>query len=236
MFLEGDRKSGLRRFIDRVKMLADEQSHRMDRLVSVHVDENVLAEAFTQACNSIEFHKIPIERASHYKELAHLAYWIAELKPVSLLPPMKPATLVELLGPTSGARLLDAVAGLPDEDPSFRRRSRAYKKYARYPISEAIAVEFIAYFAEVEAQLKISGERRDEVRAELTRRHTRFRAIFFGRVAENMILALRFHTFASRSFSTLVESVFAFEDVEDDGIDRVAAEPDPRQVRGRRPA
>lgn len=215
-----DPDEGLKRFVDHVKELADAQAREIG--LTVHVDENILAQVFARACISAEYHQIPVPEMSHYKELAHLAYWTGSLKPISIVPPMSPENIRQWVTDALGRALFGPGAIPKAASDAFDRASEAYQRYSVYPISETVAVHFITHFAAVEAQQKMRKIKRAADREAAAARHQAFSEILYPdadenservSVIENMVNMLRFHTLAPRAFAIFVEAVFAFEGV-----------------------
>lgn len=195
-------------FYDKLYRLGEVYSLEVEQVVNL--DKDIVHEAFAAALSSAQFHQItPLSKLSHYKELAHLAFWIAELKPFAIPAPVEPKFHIHW------GR---AAAGATGEEPpptkaalrSFERATQQHAKFATYPINEHIALEFITNLAEAELERKL--QRKDKTsKAEIRTRFAYFQSKLNDGLIDDLVKSLRFHAFAPRSFATMIEAIFAFE-------------------------
>jgi len=184
--------------------------------LQVTVDEDVADEAFAAALSSALYHQIKIEELSYLKELAHLGFWVAELKPVSISDPLPPEEYVKW-----ASHATDGAIPILDPSPaaleSFDRALALRSKFATYSVNELVALDFICMSAEAAACV-----RRDELQAhdnandgsealEVAERAAYFRSKLHGPLYDDLAMGLRFHGFTPRAFATLIEAIFAFE-------------------------
>lgn len=144
MFLYPDPLVGRAFLQAKVKMLADEHAKALK--LPILIDQAILFEAHDAARGTALFHQIPLGQISHFKELAHVGFWISHLKPISIQEPVSPSQIMRWLG-------IAAQGNSAELAPAYKRytaAARAYKKEATFPISEYVALELVAHFVEAE--------------------------------------------------------------------------------------
>ncbi len=97
-------------------------------------------------------------------------------------------------------------------DTKYKAAKEQYLKYATSAISEAIALELIAYFMKAEFLRKLGNVSSSTAREFFEAQNNAFLTTFFeDGVYDQIVKGLRYHIFTPRSFATLIEAVFAFE-------------------------
>ena len=212
MYLFPNQYEGLALLQDKFLNYADLHSKEIN--LTLVVDKGLIAEAFQAACGSAQFHQIKLEHLSHYKELAHIGFWISQLKPIWIEPPYSPEFFIEQAKLAAQQAVFGHSAVNPPAAKAYSRANEAYRKHATFPISEFLALRFIADGIETEFLRKCRDLKDDEHRAVVMRRFNHFKIVLQSKVIKDVAMALRFHVFTPRSFATLVESIFAFEGFE----------------------
>ena len=212
MFFHPDPQAGRGLLEKKLRLFADE--HAKSLKLPIWIDQALVHEAFDAAYSTVDFHKIPLGKINHYKELAHVGFWVSRLKPLSIQAPVTPDYFIKWVG----AALKCAVEGnQADLAPVWKRydaAAKAYKKHAVFPISEYVALQLIGHFIEAEFRRKADAIKDPAIKAVVEERLVFFKATLYGRVFPQLVQGLRFHVFTPRSFATLVEAVFAFDGLE----------------------
>ncbi len=209
-----DREAGIKLLSQKVLKLADQHANRLG--LALRLEPNILAQAYDAALGSAMFHKIPLEKLSHFKELAHIGFWIAELKPVTATPPSTAKHLLDRAKLLTHERVEGNTAALAFAEELYTEAERKYCDKTAEPISEYIALQFIASVIEAEFDFKIhemkaAGKDQDYIDL-IAKRGAHFKTILYSpNVFGDIVSALRFHIFTPRSFATLIETLFAFE-------------------------
>lgn len=203
MFFEiGD--AALPKLRDHVKRLCDSISH--ERHVSLLVRESTLFDCLESAKISATFHHIPLENLSHYKELAHIGFWIAKLKPVSLASPITSQFILKGLldwGDRVVSGFSAKVIRLAD-DPIG-----PYKAALGFPLNEFIAMTLIWEACEARWEFALNQLEDDGKKRFHEERVGYLRNRFFRELLHDLAVSLRFHTYTSRTFATTVESLLS---------------------------
>jgi hypothetical protein len=202
-------EDGMAVFEERLLKEADELSRELG--VKLRLDQNIVREAFAAAWGSVRFHQIPLKRLSHYKELAHLAFWVAELKPITLVPPKSPADLLRWTSLAVSEVFEGNSASYTQASLKFDESQQQYSKHATFPVSEYVALKFLCNLAEQDFLRHIETIKDPDHSETVAKRQNYFKAVLYGGLFENVMSALRFHIFTPRSFATLIDSIFAFE-------------------------
>src|SRR4051812_13623588 len=77
----------------------------------ISISEARLVDVLASARSTSEFHNIDPSRLSLYKEFAHIAYWIVQHKPISILTPNTKKMLLDGAADVIKAKLKQAVSG-----------------------------------------------------------------------------------------------------------------------------
>lgn len=212
MYFHPNCDAGRERLHKKLLLYADQFSKEIE--LPVLLDEAVVNEAFDAAYGSAQFHRIPLGEISHYKELAHIGYWLAELKPISIEPPRSPQYFIDWLKEAADEVVFGNRARLRRVDQAYRRALEYHSNFQAYPTSEHLALRFIADGLESEMERKISEIKDDDKRDIVRKRFEHFKQVFYRDTFKNIVEGLRFHVFTPRSFATLIETVYAFEGYE----------------------
>jgi len=187
--------------------------------LSLRFEPNQVRKAFREAKVSGQ----PLERLSYQAELAHIGFWISEFKPVTVQPPMKFSTVMHkaklylhetIVG--GGADQIVAEAKRDEKNAPFRKEykeaERIYARHATAPISERISALLIISLISAEVRRRIGLLKTPTVEEHLLQHHTEFiRKVIKDGVLDKVVEGLRYHIFTPQSFTTLIESIFAFE-------------------------
>lgn len=194
------------------------KAHAVRLGVPLRLEPNLVVQAYDAAISTALFHKIPLDELSHRKELAHLGFWVAELKPISISPPQRPKYFVQKAALALDEALGGNTAALVSPRPSvkankkYQRAEEAYVNTATFPICEYIALEFIQSMMECEFLRKQKNNKDSGLKSLYEDRHEYFNSVLLEQgVFMDIVNGLRFHIFTPRSFATLIEALFAFE-------------------------
>lgn len=200
-----------RDFKDVIQRTADEFCSATGLII--RIKSSLLDEAYSCALSTLRFHNITLKKVNQYKVIAHLAYWIHRLQPVRFASPSMIAAVAD--------RILDATSSVSDDKAGLKRsrkmfdaEMRKYRNvsshYTIFPINEYVA--WILIYDEIGVvwrEMLDQGKYKDKREVYQLAIHTaedRYRSQM-----DELIWSLRYHTYSSRSFSTLVEALFRIE-------------------------
>jgi hypothetical protein len=188
---------------------ADELSQRLK--VTLQLDPDVVREVFAAATASIRTHNIPLKQISCRKEAAHLGFWTAELKPISVKPPLSPREIIDRAGHMLARRIHGPRAVSERASELYDIARRTYVDQSIFPVSEYVAMSLIRTLLE-----SLFLQQMDQCEDAAMLKIYQGRNDYFGQTLSNgvfdsIVQGLRFHIFTPRSFATLIESVFSFE-------------------------
>lgn len=179
----------------------------------IRAKSSLLDEAYSSALSTLKFHNIELENVNHYKVIAHLAYWIHRLQPVRFASPSMIAEVADKIFSATGLVVTDKT-GLRKARRMFDTELKKYRStsshFTIFPINEYVA--WILIYDEIgvvwrEVLEKGEFEKvRDSVQVAIHTAEDRYK-----NQMDDLIWSLRYHTYSSRSFSTLVEALFRVE-------------------------
>jgi len=189
-------------------VLAHAQRHSKRFGVPTFVEYNYICQVYDAAVCTAKFHQIDLDKLSHKKELAHLGFWIADLKPVTFEPPPRSDNILTRISELWGKGVSASSKG--EVEGRISAADEAYLKAIVFPINESICIEFIMHYMYLNLVDKIKNF--DAAgQASYEDNYQAFMNTFMhDKVFENIMFGLRYHVFTPRSFATLIESVFAF--------------------------
>lgn len=207
--LLGPVEEGVRLFEDAIRKQADHLAQELG--VTLTLDPDVVREVYAAASASITTHNIPLEKISDRKEAAHLAFWTAELKPVSVKSPLSPSEFIDRAQHFFQDRVHGPHAIMQRASELYGSAKASYVKNSIFPVSEYVAMSFIRTGMESVFREQTSKDIDQGLLKMYKERNEYFRSILTHSVFNAIVQGLRFHIFTPRSFATLIESVFALE-------------------------
>jgi len=189
-----------------IKELAQTQSEIMG--LSLRIEANLLRKAFSEAQRTAA----PLDKLSYQAELAHIAFWISEFKPISVTPPMTVQTAID----NAALFCLDTVAGPRADEIPFERKYAekldAYLRLATSPVSETVSFYFVLHSVEAEVRERVTKIPRESARKDLLEEHTAFQnMVLTAGPMKKIIRGLRYHLYTPQSFATTMEALFALD-------------------------
>lgn len=201
MFFD-DPKFGRIRFHDEVVRLATEVSEEF--WFSIRYKRSLIDTAYACAKGTVSFHGIEANQTNHFKELAHLAYWLCRMKPLRIEPPQNIQSIIEEMA--QGAQ--EAIFG--EQAFPEREYNTAVENFLRnllFPINEYCAVMLCYDFIKLGwgAQFDVieDPKYRDIVKDRMDFLGVRFE----NKVADELIWSLMYHNFSARGFAVMLEGV-----------------------------
>lgn len=177
----------------------------------IRAKSSLLDEAYSSAMSTLRFHNIKPRNINHYKVIAHLAYWIHRLQPVRFASPSMMADVAEKIFAALDQTVSDK-PGLQRSKIMFDDEMSKYRtvsnQYTIFPINEYVA--WILIYDEIgvvwREVLQQEKHKHDTAQLAVHTVEDRYRSQM-----DDLIWSLRYHTFSSRSFSTLVEAIFRID-------------------------
>jgi len=166
------------------------------------IDEYRLRECHMRASHTLLFHKIT--EFSVYKELAHLAFWISKLKPITF---QLPLNVFHLLSAYKSK--LDSAfgGGWSKAENEFGKVDDHYHQLLEFPINEYISLEMIFRLIEAsqsELIKKLEGVHVDQAKIRQAIEANKIKKPYIENVIRD---SLRNHNHSTRVFATLVETL-----------------------------
>jgi hypothetical protein len=196
-----------------VEVLKSCEDIAQDRDIRLRVDAGILMDAYEGMCSTIAWHGMPIQEISHFRELAHVAYWISELKPVQIREPISSDYFVrtsfsifrDLTG-TSPVILENAPRETKPATDNFSSHVQA-----AFPINEYVALRTLTVGCQAEFMRSCGAQTNAQRRKSMDQQNAYFQSKMYPSLFGDLILALRYHVFTPRSFAALIDSVYRFE-------------------------
>jgi hypothetical protein len=176
--------------------------------IAVAINGPILQDAFYSARTSLGFYNIEPANINHYKEAAHIAYWIHKLKPLRCPPPLNIRIIL-----TNVVRAVeDSFFGTQSRfEAEYVKAADAFRSHRCLPINEVVALYMVSDMIRV-AQLEAADSFSARVKAPLVAKidivHERFNQNF-----RDLVLSLRYHNYSARAFSSLIEHILKIEDI-----------------------
>ena len=141
------RKHGLNKLVTDMDDFAAKLSEVKGTRIAL--DETRLGECHYRASHSLKYHKL--KNCSVYKEMAHLAFWIAKLKPLRFISPMEPVQDFVSVG------FKKAFGGEFNKiENKAKKLDEKYLDVVGFPLNEAIAVTLLLDMVESSQHAQLS--------------------------------------------------------------------------------
>ena len=189
---------------DRVKETVHRLAHKLaiDRSVTIIVDVPTLYDAFSNASYTVQFYNMEHNRINHFKEIAHMAFWISKLKPAQVVK----ESLLNQLFREVGSALLGSQGRLQEKESEFQKNVKAFEGF---PLNEWISVSFCLHMVEIGWNGQLDSISDQGIRSLFSNRISFLRDRFVTNVAKDFALSLRYHNFSARGFAMAVESTLS---------------------------
>lgn len=188
---------------NRVKRLIIKICEGLNRdglLNDIKIDTIILSECFISAKTSIGFYNIENEEVSHYKEIAHVAYWISRFKPIRITNPFHFLESLKEIG-----------VDISKQFDFLKVSEETINHGLELPINEYVAF-FLAtdyirmcQLSEIEEQPQTSQEglrkRVDEINQKI------------GVMKNSIISSMRYHNYSTRGFAFMLESLMRIDEI-----------------------
>jgi hypothetical protein len=190
--------------------------------IPIIIDGPILAEVYHNAMNSMKFHNLGVDGTNHYKEAAHFGYWLQKLKPLRFETATEKLEYVaDLLSHIGEAVFFDRAKGRATIKESQSIFDLRKKSAAEKPLNELATLILINKLAFASHQKLIANHHPADQRPSLTAAIEEIHERFMWR-PEKTARQLRYHSFTSRGFATMVEAIFKVKGLDDDNKEELA--------------
>ena len=189
---------------NRVKNTVHRLTHKLAiaKSVNIIVDVPTLYDAFSNASYTVQFYNMKHNQINHFKEIAHMAFWISKLKPAQVVK----ESVLSLLLREAGSSILGSQSSLREKESEFQRNVRAFEGF---PLNEWISVSFCLHMVEIGWNQQLESISDKSIRTVFSDRIGFVRDRFVNNVANDFALSLRYHNFSARGFAMALESTFS---------------------------
>ena len=170
---------------------------------------SLLVDCYENAAGSLTFHGIDVSKVNHFKELAHLVYWVAKLKPFRVAPPGENIALFKELSQV----IFGASANVEDKTKEYlstEEFSEAQKEAIRlgaFPLNEWLAISFLIHIVDMTWCAQLEEVKDPGVKKLFYDRIEFLRSRFYARSGIVMASSLRYHTFSARGLAIAFEAM-----------------------------
>lgn len=166
--------------------------------LTLMVNERVLKQVYSNAYASVGFHNIPEDQRNEIKDIAHLAFWVAKLKPILIVDKKNVSEKVAIK--------VSAVFGQPlAVEPKAAKTPHYCSTFC-----EELSLWFLrdAVSAIQEEQIACK-KNRNEAYLEY-KKFYEISNVLFDSQLKSLSVSLRYHNHSARSFATYIEGLFRY--------------------------
>lgn len=201
MFFD-DPELGRARFHDEVIRLSSEVSKEF--WFSIRYKKSLIDSAYASAQQTIFFHGIEVGSTNHFKQLAHLAYWLCRFKPLRIEPPQNIRGMIQSLA-KAGMEKLYGEDAFPENE--YNNAVQNFQSNMLFPINEYCGIMLCYDFIKLAWDRQLKDEADEGKRRLLQDRVDFLDARFSEKVAEELVWSLSYHNFSARGFAVTLESI-----------------------------
>ncbi|MAK59508.1 MAG: hypothetical protein CMK09_00870 [Ponticaulis sp.] len=176
----------------------------------ISMKESLLLQVYYCASETARFHNIPPDNLNHFKELAHLSYWTARLKPFRIAPPGENMQILKEWAFMANGPSFDVDSDLSQDDYNARDYQIQESKVASYsdfPLNEWLGLSFCMFNVELAWNMQLEEIRAPKVRQVYVEQTNTLRDRFKFRIHAELAMSLRHHTFSARGLAIALESI-----------------------------
>lgn len=167
------------------------------------ISDPLLKEAYAHASKSLCFYNL--DEVNHFKEIAHIIYWICRIKPINLRAPFSVKQISDFIDAIAGG----AHANFKEEDKKFLKNvDNKRRKVAQFPINEHVAVNWGIMAIETAWCHQLEPIADSGAHKLVAERIKFLKGRFVNKYSDDLILSLRSHNHSVRSLALFLETNF----------------------------
>lgn len=168
-----------------------------DKGISVQISRAIIQEIYYSTTRTLKYLLMKPEQIDFYKPAGHLAFWISELKPITVIEP--PAQRLAKLGGWMDEAIMGGQAKVIKV---AEKRVKTSQEAREYFINEHVALTIASDIISATQTQRLLDDGFDEGDFNGERAG---RQKFFIQQMERMRISLRYHNYSTRGMSTMLE-------------------------------